>query len=67
MQATQQTQKVRGIVMIKITMSNAQEVKWSKEEYDNYMYDGKCFIIIKDGKWAGFYNLDAVISIVVKE
>ncbi len=53
--------------MIKITMPNAQEVKWSKEEYDNYIYDGKYFIIVKDGKWAGFYNLDAVISIVVKE
>ena len=67
MQATQQTQKVREIVMIKITMPNVQEVKWSKEEYDNYIYDGKYFIIVKDGKWAGFYNLDAVISIVVKE
>ena len=53
--------------MIKITMPNVQEVKWSKEEYDNYIHDGKYFIIVKDGKWAGFYNLDAVISIVVKE
>lgn len=53
--------------MIKITMTNSKEVKWGKEEYDSYMYDGKFFIIIKDSNWIGFYNLDAVISIVVKE
>ncbi len=45
---------------------NSQEVKWQKEEYDNYMYDGKFFIIIKNGEWIGFYNLNAVVSIVVK-
>ncbi len=52
--------------MLKIIMNNSQEVKWQKEEYDNYMYDGKFFIIIKNGKWIGFYNLNAVVSIVVK-
>ena len=52
--------------MIKITMTNSQEVTWDKTEYDNYMYDGKFFIIAKNGEWIGFYNLDAVISIVVK-
>lgn len=53
--------------MIKITMSNSQEVKWERTEYDNYMYDGKFFIIIKNGEWIGFYNLNSVISIVVKK
>ncbi len=52
--------------MLKIIMNNSQEVKWQKEEYDNYMYDGKFFIIIKNGEWIGFYNLNAVVSIVVK-
>ena len=52
--------------MLKIIMNNTQEVKWQKEEYDNYMYDGKFFIIIKNGEWIGFYNLNAVVSIVVK-
>ena len=52
--------------MLKIIMNNSQEVKWQKEEYDNYMYDGKFFIIIKNGEWIGFYNLNAVGSIVVK-
>ena len=52
--------------MLKIIMNNSQEVKWQKEEYDNYMYDGKFFIIIKNDVWIGFYNLNAVVSIVVK-
>ena len=52
--------------MLKIIMNNSQEVKWQKEEYDNYMYDGKFFIIIKNGEWIGFYTLNAVVSIVVK-
>ncbi len=52
--------------MLKIIMNNSQEVKWQKEEYDNYMYDGKFFIIIKNDEWIGFYNLNAVVSIVVK-
>lgn len=51
--------------MIKITMSNSQEVEWSKEEYTDYLYDGKSFIIIKNNKWVGIYNLDYIISIVV--
>lgn len=52
--------------MIIITMANSQKVKWQKEEYDNYIYDGKFFIIVKNGEWIGFYNLDTVISIVIK-
>ena len=52
--------------MIKITQSNSQEVIWEKEEYTNYRYDGKSFIIIKDDKWVGIYNLDYIISITVK-
>ena len=53
--------------MIKITMNNSQIVKWSFDEFDNYMTDGKYFIILRDGKWVGFYNLDYVISIIVKD
>lgn len=53
--------------MITITMNNSQKVKWQEEEYDNYMYNGKFFIIMKNGEWIGFYNLDAVISIIVKK
>ena len=53
--------------MIIITMTNSQEVKWQRDEFSNYMYDGKFFIIIRNGEWVGFYNLDHVISIIIKE
>ena len=53
--------------MIKITMTNSKVVKWLKGEFDDYMYDGKFFIVIRDSEWIGFYNLEHVISIIVKE
>lgn len=52
--------------LIKIIMTNSEEVKWTGDKWDNYLYDGKYFIIKKDGVWVGMYNLDYVISIVVK-
>lgn len=53
--------------MIKIVFKNGSVVKWKKKAYTDYKYDGKCFIIIKDEKWVGFYNVDSVISIIIKE
>ena len=53
--------------LIKIIMTNGTEVKWVAEQWDDYVYDGKFFIIKKNGDWIGFYNLDYVISIIVKE
>lgn len=52
--------------LIKIVMSNSEEVKWTKEEWDDYVYDGKYFIIKRNGQRVGMYNLDYVISIIVK-
>lgn len=52
--------------LIKIVMANSEEVKWTKEEWDDYVYDGKYFIIKRNGQWVGMYNLDYVISIIVK-
>lgn len=53
--------------VIKITMTNSKVVKWLKGEFDDYMYDGKFFIVIRNGEWIGFYNLEHVISIIIKE
>ena len=50
---------------IKILMSNSDEIKWTAEQWDDYKYDGKFFIIIKNDLWVGFYNLDKVVSIVI--
>lgn len=52
--------------LIKLVLTNSEEVKWTEEQWDDYQYDGKYFIIKKNGAWVGFYNLDYVISIIVK-
>lgn len=52
--------------LIKIVMTNGEEVKWTKEEWDDYLYDEKYFIVKRNGQWVGMYNLDYVISIIVK-
>lgn len=39
---------------------------WGEDEWDDYCYDGKCFIVIKNNARVGFYNLDCVKTIVIK-
>lgn len=53
---------------IKITMANGSVVCWeaSKGEWDDYAYDGTAFIVKKCGEWVGIYNMNHVISIIVK-
>lgn len=52
--------------MIKITLKNGNICKWKKKEYTDYKYDGKCFIVIKDDQYVGLYNMDSIISVVVR-
>ena len=52
--------------MVKIVFKNGCVVKWKKKEYTDYKYGRKCLIIIKKKKWAAFYNMDGVVSIIVK-
>lgn len=52
--------------MIEIIKRNGTIDKWESDNYDDYMYDGKCFIIIKGEQWVGIYNMDCVSSVVVK-
>ncbi len=53
--------------MIKIVFKNGCIAKWKKEQWTDYKYDGKCFIIIKGEQWVGIYNMDSVVSIIVKK
>ena len=53
---------------IEVTFKNGHSSIWEadKGEWDDYVYDGKAFIIKKDGAWVGIYNMDSVFSVVVK-
>ena len=52
--------------MIKLILKNGCEVKWLNAEYDYCYYDGKAIVITKDNKMVGLYNVDNVISTIVK-
>ncbi len=54
--------------IIEVTFSNGHSAIWEadKGEWDDYAYDGKVFIIKKNGSWVGIYNMNHVISVVVK-
>lgn len=51
---------------ITITMKDGKYAEWEKDDWDDYTYDGKFFIVIKDGAWIGFYNLDEVRTIAIQ-
>lgn len=53
---------------VEVTLKGGESAIWeaSKGDWDDYSYDGKVFIIKKDGAWVGIYNMDSVISVVVK-
>ncbi len=54
--------------VIEIALKSGHSAVWEadKDEWDDYIYDGTAFIVIKDGEWVGIYNMDSIISVVVK-
>lgn len=57
--------------VIKITLKNGltqhgRYAEWQADEWDDYCYDGKAFIVKKNGEWVGIYNMDSIISVIVK-
>lgn len=50
---------------IEITMKNRNVATWDKDEWDDYLYDDKFFIVKKNDNYVGFYNVDEIYSIVV--
>lgn len=51
--------------MLNITLSNGSFIQWNKDQFTDYMYDGKCFIVIKGSQWVGIYNMNFVRSVEV--
>ena len=52
--------------MIQIVFQNQDIVCYKPDEYTEYKYDGKYFIVIKGMQWIGFYNLNCIEYIEVK-
>ncbi len=53
--------------MIEIVFRNGDMCHYKPEEYTDYKYDGKYFIVIRGKQWIGFYNLDCVEYIEVQD
>lgn len=54
--------------MINIITNNGELISFKSNEYDDYSYDGKCFLIIKDGTLTNLFNINAVNAIkIIKE
>ena len=51
---------------IKIFTKSGKLILFNEDDWDDYLYDGKFFIIKKNNTWVGFYNLDKVVSIIVQ-
>lgn len=51
--------------MIEITLKNGLYETWEQDQYTDYIYDGKCFVIVQGSKWVGIYNLYSVVRITI--
>lgn len=51
--------------MIKIFLLDGEVIKYRREEYSEYIYDGNYFIVINNNQWIGLYNLELVKYIKV--
>ena len=54
---------------ITIVFKDGEICRYSRDEYTDYQYDNKCFIVIHDRQWIGIYNLDEIryIEVSTKE
>ena len=54
--------------IIEVTLKGGDSAIWEadKGEWDDYAFLGGVFVIKKNGSWVGIYNMDNVISVVVK-
>lgn len=49
-----------------ITFKDGDIAHYEPNQYTDYKYDGKYFIVVYNEQWIGFYNLDAVKRIDIK-
>ena len=52
---------------LEITFKSGETITYSKDEWDDYSYDGKAVAVKKSGAWVGLYNLDGVFCVELKK
>ena len=52
--------------MIEIAFKDGNFITYKSEEYTDYIYDGKMFIVIFDKQWIGFYNMEYIMYIEIE-
>lgn len=46
--------------MLHIIMRNGHLINYDENQFTDYQYDGKYFVVIKGKQWVGLYNLDCI-------
>lgn len=46
--------------MLKIVFKNGEVIVYQPDQYTDYSYDSKSFIVINGRQWIGIYNMDCV-------
>lgn len=53
--------------MLRIVFKNGDVITYGEDDYTDYSYDSKCFIVIKGQQWIGIYNMDCVACVQFKQ
>lgn len=51
---------------ITIKFVSRDEVVWSGDSWDDYMYDGTNFIVLKNKSWVGIYPMKHILAVEVQ-
>ncbi len=50
--------------MLKIYLNDGNIDVWKENQFDDYYYDKKVFVVIRNGQWVGVYNMDIVGKVI---
>lgn len=49
--------------MLIIKMADGNTVRWSADEYTEYDFHGRFFVVMKDNQWIGMYATDQIVAV----
>lgn len=53
--------------MLRIVFKDDEIKEYEENEYTDYHYDGKVFVVINDKQWIGIYNIDVIAAVEYKK